>query len=133
MPFLGLILNAFGGALLKPILSWLQAKNDAARDIAVAQIGADKEQAVALLQAQIQANVQAAAMAAKFPWVVILTWLPFALHLWAVAIVTILKAPIEVPAFPAVFQQWEGIILLAPFVQHPVMTVANAVSARLKR
>jgi hypothetical protein len=127
------LLKLLGSGIITPILAAIQNGQNAARDEAVAKIGADQTVDVAALQAQIQANLVAAQIAGKFPWIVWMTWFPFAAHLWAVAFVTIFGVHTVIPAFPPTFEGWEGIVLLAPFVHHPITLAAKAFAARAPR
>ena len=127
------LLKLFGSGIITPIIAAIQNGQNAARDEAVAKIGADQTVDVATLQTEVQANLVAAQIAGKFPWTVTLTWFPFAVHLWAVTFVTVFGVHVVVPALPETFQGWEGIVLLAPFVHHPLTLAAKAFAARATR
>lgn len=113
---LSLILNFFGGTLLKPVLGYLQSKDNAARDVKLAQIGADKDQAIALVQAEIEENKLRSGMASQHAWMMYAIAAPYALHSGAVMLDSTFKFGWGIPEAPGKFAEYEGQILLSFFV-----------------
>ena len=126
-----LIDGAFG-AILKPVLSWLQNKDNAARDIALAKIGADKEQVVSLVNAEIQANANRVAMSHDFKPLVYLIALPYAIHSGAVMLDSTFKFCSCIPVAPGPFIDYEREILLSFFVMSTASLFAKAIAFRSK-
>lgn len=113
---IGTLLSFLGGSLLKPVLSYLQQKDNAARDVKLAQIGADKDQSIALVQAEIEANKLRAGMGSQHSWLMALIALPYVLHSGAVMLDTTFKFGWGIPVAPGKFAEYEGQILLSFFV-----------------
>ncbi|WP_298952029.1 hypothetical protein [uncultured Methylobacterium sp.] len=113
---LGTILNALGGLVLKPVLSYLQQKSSAARDVRLAEIGSEKDQAIALVQAEIEANKLRADAGSRHSWLMSLIALPYVLHSGAVMLDTTFRFGWGVPVAPGKFAEYEGQILLSFFV-----------------
>lgn len=113
---IGLILNFLGDTLLKPVLGYLQQKDNSARDIKLAQIGADKDESIALVQAEIEANKLRSGMASQHSWLMNLIALPYVVHSGAVMLDTTFKFGWGIPVAPGKFAEYEGQILLSFFV-----------------
>ncbi len=129
----GLILNFLGSSLLKPVLSYLQQKDSSARDIKLAEIGSDKDQAIALVQAEVAANKERAAVSHDFKPLVYMTALPYVLHSGAVMLDSTFSFGWNIPAAPGPFSNYESQILLSLFVLSPVGLLSKAVATKLTR
>lgn len=127
------LLAVFGNAILAPILSHLDAKAAAQRDTDVARIGADRDRDLALVSAEMAANVQRAAMATEFKALVYLIALPFVLHAGAVMVDATFTLGWPIARTPAPLDGYEGAILMSFFVLSPAASLAKAASARLVR
>lgn len=117
MPFLGWILQFFGGSIIDRLTTaytkHLDADTEQSKikaDVAKKQL--DNEIETQKLQAQIRA---ATAGFWEMRLITALTVAPFLLHLWLVAMDTCFGFGWRIAAFPAPFDDWEGRILLAPF------------------
>lgn len=119
------LLGPLFNLLAKPFLSYLQAKDNAKRDITLAQIGAEKDQAVALVQAEIAANAQRAGMAHEFKGLIYAIALPYVLHSGAVMLDTTFTFGWGIPTAPGKFAEYEGQILLSFFLVSVAARVAN--------
>ncbi len=129
--FQWLIDGAFG-AILKPVLSWLQNKDNAARDIKLAEIGLDKERSIALVNAEIQNNQTKAHLAPEFKILIYIIALPYAIHSGAIMLDSTFKFCSCIPKAPSPYDVYEGQILLSFFVASSVGVLAKAWVARSK-
>lgn len=143
LSFLGKgLVSIFGDAILKPILSHLDAKAAANRDIVVAQTGADKDRDIALVEGQVEANKLKAGSQAAYPFIVYMIAVPPALHAAGIYLDSLpfwtpfgahVVGAWGVPKPPEPYDDWQGKILLSFFVVAPVVQAIRAGTAAIAR
>lgn len=138
----GFLVKLLGNGILAPILSYLQQKDTSARDIAVAQIGADQQRDQALVQGQIDANHLRAAAQPEFRWLVYLIAVPPALQAAGIYLDSLpfwtpwgahVVGAWGVPKPPPPYDDWQGKILLSFFVVAPVVQAIRTGAAAVAR
>lgn len=120
------------GAFLGPMLKFLEAKDNSKRDIKLAEIGSDKEKAVALVQAEIQANAVRGQLAPSFKLLIYAIAIPYVIHSGAIMIDSTVKFCSCIPKAPPPYDVYEGQILLSFFVTSTATVLAKAWVARSK-
>jgi hypothetical protein len=123
------ILTSSSSDFLKSIMAGLTTTGDANAQIAVEQIRAE------IAQRQIARDIRLAT--SGFPEMRLITFVIascFTTHLVAVSLDTTFKLGMSIPAYPAPFDQWEGVILLSFFgVQASVVAIRSIAAAVLSR
>ncbi|GEP09790.1 hypothetical protein [Methylobacterium gnaphalii] len=114
------ILGVFGNSILQPILQHLDAST-----------AANKDTAIAMVQAEIAANQAKAAIAPAFKGLVYGIGIPPAVHFGATCISHTFALGWPVTPLPAEYVPVESVILTAFFVSSPLTTLARAGAARL--
>ncbi|GLS44348.1 hypothetical protein [Methylobacterium brachythecii] len=114
------ILGVFGNSILQPILQHLDASTAANRDTAIAMV-----------QAEIAANQAKAAIATSFKALVYGIGTPPAIHFGATCLNHTFALGWPVMPLPAEYVPVEQTILTALFISSPLTTLARAGAARL--
>ncbi|CAO4179743.1 hypothetical protein EEDFHM_03579 [Methylorubrum populi] len=114
------LVSVFGDAVLKPFLQHLDATT-----------AANKDTAIAVIQADIAANQAKAAIAPAFKGLIYGIGTPPAIHFGAMCLSATFDLGWPVKDLPPAYVPIESIILTAFFVSSPLSTLAKAGAARL--
>lgn len=114
------LVSVFGDAVLKPFLQHLDATT-----------AANKDTAIAVVQADIAANQAKAAIAPAFKGLIYGIGTPPAIHFGAMCLSATFDLGWPVKDLPPAYVPIESIILTAFFVSSPLSTLAKAGAARL--
>lgn len=114
------LVSVFGDAVLKPFLAHLDATT-----------AANKDTAIAVVQAEIAANQAKAAIAPAFKGLIYGIGIPPAIHFGAMCISATFDLGWPVKDLPPAYVPIESVILTAFFVSSPLSTLAKAGAARL--
>lgn len=114
------LVSVFGDAVLKPFLAHLDATT-----------AANKDTAIAVVQAEIAANHAKAAIAPAFKGLIYGIGIPPAIHFGAACLTKTFDLGWNVQPLPPEYVPIEATILTAFFVSSPLTTLARAGAARL--
>lgn len=114
------LVSVFGDAVLKPFLAHLDATT-----------AANKDTAIAVVQAEIAANQAKAAIAPAFKGLIYGIGIPPAIHFGAICLSKTFALGWPIEPLPAEYVPIETVILTAFFVSSPLSTLAKAGAARL--
>ncbi|CAO4162751.1 hypothetical protein [Methylorubrum populi] len=114
------LVSVFGDAVLKPFLQHLDATT-----------AANKDTAIAVIQADIAANQAKAAIAPAFKGLIYGIGTPPAIHFGAMCLSATFDLGWPVKDLPPAYVPIESIILTAFFISSPLSTLAKAGAARL--
>ncbi len=114
------LVSVFGDAVLKPFLAHLDATT-----------AANKDTAIAVVQAEMAANQAKAAIAPAFKGLIYGIGIPPAIHFGAICLSKTFALGWPIEPLPAEYVPIEAVILTAFFVSSPLSTLARAGAARL--
>jgi len=126
-----LITGPLIGALLKGWQAKLAADTDEKRIIADAAIEDIKKQ-ISDRQAAKEIRLATAGFW-EMRLMTALVAIPFVLHAGAVGLDTIFKMGWRIPAYPAPFSEWEGLILLSFFGLQATVSSVSSIAAAIRR
>lgn len=136
--FTGPVISVFGNALVKPLLDFLGAKTNADAEKFTAQVGADRDVAVATLQAHVAAAEDAKEVSMlRWGWwgeryLLLAAALPPVIHSGAVYLDSTFRFGWNVPRAPGVYEGQELTIIASVVGYSVIKSGFGAMIGRLK-